>query len=487
MENEELNAEMIRGRVIKGIVALTTRTFILQAIAFLANFLLSIFLIPAQYGTWILVSAAVSFFAFFSDIGLAAALIQKKETPSKEDLQSTFTIQQILVLAIFIIILILTPLFKSYYQLDQNSVYLIIALAFGLILSSLKTIPSVLMERKLDFNKLIIPQIVETLLLQSIAVYLAWRGFGVTSFTIGVLVSGVAGLILIYILQPWKPGFAFSKDSLKKLLKFGVPYQANTFLAVFKDNGVTILLGGIIGTSGVAFLGWAQKWATAPLRFFMDQVIKVTFPAYSRLQDNPKELARAINRSIFFICLLVFPSILGLIIIAPLLTDVIPKYDKWKPALLALSLISINTFFAAITTPLTNFLNAIGKIKITFRLMVMWTVLTWVLIPIFSINYGFNGAALGYSLVGLSSIAAIYVASRYTKLDLLQSVGRPLFAAIIMGVFIFYSKSIFQQDFSTVLILLLLGMIIYIATIFLLVGKSILIDIKKIWLTMNNK
>lgn len=477
---DELTVDKIRGKIIKGVVVLTGRTFILQAIALVSTFLLTVFLNPSQYGTFFLVSAVISFFAFFSDIGLAAALIQKKETLTTEELKTTFTVQQILVIILIVVILILSPFIKDWYNLSNEATYLIYALAISLFLSSLKTIPSVILERKLDFNKLVIPQIAETILFYLVAVYMAWKGFGINSFTAAVLVRGFSGLFLMYLLQPWRIGFSLSKESLKRLLKFGLPYQANTFLAVFKDDGLTALLGSILGASGLGYLAWAQKWANAPLRFFMDQVIKVTFPAYSRLQNEPMELSKALNRSVFFICLFVFPTLIGLIIIAPLLTHIIPKYEKWEPALLALSLISINTIFAAVTTPLTNLLNAIGKIKITFRLMVMWTALTWILVPVLSLKFGVNGAATGYAIVGFSSLIAIYVASKFIKINFWESVGKPLVSTALMGLGMYIGQMYLPVSTATVILLIFLGILIYSGSIIIFVGQSILLDFKKI-------
>ena len=212
----------------------------------------------------------------------------------------------------------------------------------------------------------------------------------------------------------------------------------------------------------------------------MDQVIKVTFPAYSRLQNEPAELSRIANRSIFFICLLVFPSLLGLILIAPTLTEVIPKYEKWQPALFALYIISINTIFAAVTTPLTNLLNAIGKIKITFRLMIMWTVLTWILIPILSMQFGLNGAATGYAIVGLSSLIAIYISSKFIKVNFWDSCAKPAIATIIMGLSIYAGQYYLPSSTSSIFIFILLGVLVYTGSIIMIVGRTILLDVQKI-------
>jgi O-antigen/teichoic acid export membrane protein len=475
----EITLETVKARAVKGVVVLTGRTFFLSLVALVATGFLTVFLEPSEFGVFWIVSAVVNFLAYFSDIGLAAALIQKKEVPTREDLRTTFTIQQGLVLAILAAVLLGSGVISRVYSLTPEGRLLLYALAFSLLLSSLKTIPSILMERSLRFDKLVIPQILENLVYNGVAVVLAWRGFGIQSFTYAVLARGIVGLIAVYFLQPWIPGFAFSKTSFKNLLSFGLPYQANTLIATLKDDGMTALLGGILGSSGVGLLGWAQKWAYTPLRLFMDHVLKVTFPAFSRMQGEVEHLKRAVTRSIFFVCFLVFPSVVGLLVLAPELVQIIPRYSKWQPALLPLALVSINTLFAASTTQLTNLLNAIGKIKITFKLMIMWAVLTWIFVPALAIKFGVNGAALGYSLVGLSSVVAIYIARKHVAFSLTEGVFKPALAAFIMGAVLLLARRLLPTSLTGVLLMVGLGVLSYFAASYLIVGSSLIEDVKK--------
>ncbi|MBI2065883.1 oligosaccharide flippase family protein [Candidatus Woesebacteria bacterium] len=475
----EISLEAVKSRAVKGIVVLTGRTFVVSAISLLATAFLTVFLEPAEFGVFWIVSAIVNFLAYFSDVGLAAALIQKKEVPQDKDLKTTFLVQQGLVIILLLILFFLTPTLTRIYNLSPEGRFLLYALGASFLLSSLKTIPSVLLERELEFGKLVLPQVLENLAYNVTAVILAWKGFGVTSFSIAVLVRGITGLSAIYFLKPWVPGFALSLPSLKKLLSYGVPYQANTLLATLKDDGMTVVLGTILGPAGIGLLGWAQKWAYAPLRFFMDHVLKVTFPAFARMQDAKADLRRSVTRSLFFICFLVFPTLAGLLILAPILVSIIPRYGKWEPALMALSLIGINTIFAAVTTQLTNLFSAIGKIKITFKLMVMWTVLTWLLVPALALKYGINGAAAGYALVGVSSLVAIYIARRFIKFSILESVVRPFAASSIMAIALFFVRGFLPLSMTSVWFLILLGIAIYGASIYLIVGGSIVSDVRK--------
>lgn len=469
---EQLSLETVKKRAVKGAAILTGRNVLMQGISFLATALLTVFLAPDEFGIFFVVSAVISFLSYFSDIGFAAALIQKKEKLTDEDLKTAFTSQQILVILILVLLFFLTPLIKNFYNLGQDAIYLLWALSFSLLLSSLKTIPTVLMERRLEFNKWVIPQIVENIFFNVTVVFLAWKGFGIASFTAAVLLRGFSGLVLTYLIQPWMPSIGLSFNSFKSILKFGAPFQANTFLAMIKDDGMTLFLGGVLGTTGVGLLGWAQKWAYAPLRFFMDQVIKVTFPAFSRLQDEKEELAKAVSKTVLFVSILVFPSLVILVLTAPVLIQIIPKYTKWEGALFALTVLSINSALAAVTTPLTNTLNAIGKISLTFKLMVMWTVLTWILVPIFAQNFGVDGAAAGLTLVSLSSFVALFMIKKFIKISYLKVTGKPLVAAALMAVVMILIRNFFDDSLMKVFAMGIGGMLSYILIIFVIEDEA---------------
>ncbi len=254
---------------------------------------------------------------------------------------------------------------------------------------------------------------------------------------------------------------------------------SNTFLATLKDDGMTIVLGSIIGPVGIGILSFAQKIARLPLTFFMDTVTRVTFPAFSRLQDHKSELEKSVTRSIFFICFLVFPCLAGIVVLSPLLVKIVPRYDKWTLSLVPIVFISINFAFAAATTQLTNLLNAIGKIKITFYLMIMWTVLSWLLIPILGIKGGVIGASVGYSLVGASSVIAIYIAKKYVNFSISDSIVKPLIGTIVMGTVLVLVRKFLDTSINSMLVLSLVGILVYGSSMISMMGATLIDDAKK--------
>ena len=450
---EEIDIALIKKKSLSGIFALTSRTFILQLIAFGATFLLTVFLTPATFGIFFVVSAIISFLSYFSDIGLAAALIQKKERLTDEDLSTTFTIQQLMVLPLSCVAFVIAPWVAKFYGLDASGVMLFRALVVSFFFSSLKTIPSVLLERDLNFNKLVIPQIAETIGFYAVAVFMAWRGLGVTSFTWAVLTRAVIGLVLMYIVSPWKIRFGISKDVAKRLLKFGVPFQMNSFLALLKDDLMTVFLGKILPFNQVGYIGWAKKWAEVPLRLIMDSVIRVTFPTFSRLQHSKELLGKAIEKTLFGLAVTMIPISAGLLFFVGPAVTIIPKYGKWEPALVSFFMFVIAAILAGFSTPLTNALNAVGKINITMMLMVFWTVATWILTVTLIHFIGFNGFALGLLILTMTGAAVVKITKQFADFDFIKQVQWPAIAGFVQvgWYFVLVGKAPYNAAYLTVI------------------------------------
>ncbi len=473
---EELDIAAVTKRSIHGVFALVTRTFFIQIVRFVVNLLLTIFLSPAIFGIYFVVSAVIAFLQYFSDIGLAAALIQKKEPITKEDLRTTFTIQEVLVILVVGIALLVSPSIGRFYHLDSNGVFLFQALVFSFFLSSLKTIPSVLLERDLHFEKLVIPQIVETLFFNVVVVILAIKGFGVASFTYAVLARGISGVVTMYIISPWKIEVGFSKEVAKKLLSFGIPFQTNSLLALIKDDLLIAYIGKVLPLAQVGYIGFAQKWAFTPLRLIMDNIIRITFPSFSRLQHEKQSLGKAIEKSLFVLSLLIFPSLVGLVLLAPQFIEIIPRYKKWEPALLSLTFFAINAGLSSISTPLTNALNAIGKIKVSLSLMVFWVITTWIFTPLFMYFFGFNGVAMASALIAMSVGIVVILTKQYVSFSL-RGVWVPAFSAFSMGILLFFLIKLLPTSVPMILGEIIIAAAFYFGCTYLLAKDEVKKDI----------
>lgn len=484
MDDTQLHAIAVKS--VKGVFALVSRSFLIQIFGIVTSLLLTIFLDPGSFGVFFVVSSIIVFFNYFQDIGLAAGLIQKKEEPTKSDLRTVFTIQQALVLLLIIPAVFFSGRISQFYNLNDDGHILLIALLVSFFLTSMRTIPTVLLERKLDYGKLVIPQILENVVYNACLIVFAVMGFGVKSFTIAVLARSIVGLVATYAIQGWPIGIAFNSTSFKKLISFGIPFQTNSILALIKDDFLTIYLGKILPLSQVGYIGFAQRLSFLPLRLVMDNIIKITFPSFSRLQHDPHALKIGIEKSLFIISSAIFPVTVGIIAFSPFLVEFIPKYQKWEPALISVTFFSLSTVLSSISTPLTNFLNAIGKVKITLYFMVFWTAAIWLLTPLLVFRIGYHGVALSSFLVSLSSVFVFVIARRYVSFSVIRPIHKQFVSACAMFVLALVLKG-FVNNFLMMVIVGIITLVFYIMCMMLLARNDIIKTVKFVTSSIKEK
>ena len=199
----ELNSDLIVKRSLRGVFALISRTFFLNIISLFAFLVITSVLNASQVGIYTAVIAIQRVIAFFTDFGLGAALIQKKEELKQTDLATTFTIQAGITLAIFIVIFLSIDSISVFFKFNNSAKNLLLVLVFTIFISSFKTIPSILLERSINFGKLVFPQIIESLVFNGILVVLVLGGYGLDSFSFAFLVSSLIGIPFYYLVSPW--------------------------------------------------------------------------------------------------------------------------------------------------------------------------------------------------------------------------------------------------------------------------------------------
>ena len=449
-------------------------------LGFAANLALTILLTPKIFGIYYTVLSLIAILNYFSDIGLSASLIQKKEI-NDDDIKTTFTIQQTLILTIIAIGFFATNPIISFYKLPVEGKYLYWSLLFSFFLSSLKTIPSILLERKIEFQKIVLVQIVENTFFYLTVIILAVLNFSLNSFTVAVIFRSLVGLVLIYKISPWSIKIGINKSSAKKLLSFGLPFQISSFLALVKDDLLTLYLGKTLGFEVLGYLGWAKKWAESTLRMIMDSLSRVLFPLFSRIQENKEKLKNTVEKIIFYQSLIIIPSIFGLMIVMEKLVFLIPKYQKWQTALPFFYLFSLSSLFSSFSTPFINLLNGLGKVKISFNFMVFWTISTWILTPILTKIYGGIGFPVTLLILSSTFIVVIFITKKVVNFSFIKNVLPPFFSSIIMFFSVFLFFNFLPLNFFYLFLGIFFGIIIYLFALRFVFQINPIKEIKILW------
>ena len=452
----ELDLQQVKQRSLSGAVSYFGRTLLLQAVGFISAFALSYYFSPEDFGVYGFVLQIIGILTFFSDIGLAAALVQKKDEPSTSDYRTVFTVQQALSWLIVAIVgvVLMTGIVQE--KTGEAGQWILIALALSFPLATLKTIPSILLERKLAFSRLVVPQIFEQLVFHGILIFMAIQGSGAIAYAYAIIVRSVVGAIVMLSLQSWNFGISLDAASLRTLLGFGVKFQLNDFLARIKDQLFYLFLAFVLPIKEFGYIQWAKNWSMYPYNLTVQNVLAITFPTFSRLQHNQQALKRAIEKSLFFITIVLFPIIVGMSVFITPFISLVPAWLKWSPAVPSLIFFCASIAWGAISTPLTNTLNAIGQINTTLKLMIMWTLLTWLITPLGIYFFGFNGVSMAAVAISFTSVLSIYYVKKYVPILWLEQVSTQFWASVCMSGVGIFGMSYWSQSFTH----LFLGMFI---------------------------
>lgn len=458
----------IKRQTLKAVIFLVLKTLLTTGIAFGAQLVLGATLDASAYGMYGIVVTIAGFFTIISDVGLAASLIQQKDEPSLLELRTAFSVQQLLSWVVFSLICITAYFLFRVERLSFDGFWLAVVFGLSFPIVSLKTISSILLERSLSFDRIVIPSILETLVFNLVVIVLAVRGFGVSSFTYAVLAKAVVGVVVMFLLKRWKIGFAFSWKTFRSLMKIGGAFQLNDMLAKAKDDVFYITVALLIPVEKFGLITWARQWSRFPYTFTVDTITAITFPAYSRIQHDRQLLAKAIEKTIFFITIFSFPLFFGMAVMARPFLEVIPRYSRWEEALPSLALFSISLAFASFSTPLISTLNAIGKIAESLRMMMFWTVAQWALFPILFPWFNFESVAMISIILAFTSLYVISLVHRHVSFNFLGSIWVQTVATVGMSVLLLLSGPIWSQSLGHFIAGIFCGGLLYVLLLCLL-------------------
>jgi PST family polysaccharide transporter len=410
-----------------GVAVLAVRTVLTQGIAFVGTVVLLRVLSPEDLGTFAVLQFALTFLQFFGDVGVGAALVQGREEPSRRALASVFTLQAILGALLVAIAWIAAPAVVQVWKgLPAIAPMLLRAMALSFLITVLRVVPSILLERRLRFGAIAVTEVMQTAAFYAVACASALRGLGDWTWPLAVVAQALVGTIVVLVAQPWRPALALDVGILRPLVRFGLPFQLKNVVG-FANGAVTPLYGGAaLGPTAVGFVNWGQQLAHVPLRL-VEVIARVSFPLFARLQHERDALARIVERSLQVASAGVFfASGVFLSLGRPITTIVFT--DKWLPGLLALYALSLVLCIGFVSPVAGAAFDAMGRPGIMARLSLGWTALNWIVVPVATSRWGLEGFVLGLCVhVVVGNLVVLVVLRRLLpEVRFLRAIRAPL-------------------------------------------------------------
>lgn len=462
-------------KAIRGVWYLLRRQLFTKALGFFCNIALARLLSPSDFGAFGMIAGAVGFFSLFGDCGLAASLIRDKNQPTAHDESSIFTVQQMLIIAPSVVLLVAAPLIVNAYHMAPHMVWVVWTLVAAGVVSSFKVIPSIRLERNLEFEKLSKIELLQSMTWQGTALALAFCGRGIWSFVIASFLSQVVGVILIYRVQAWRPRWSWDWELCRNRLKFGISYQSASICSFLKDSINPLFIGLLCGAKSVGLVTFAITTAAYPL-ILTTLAGRVYFPLFSRYQHDPVKLRASLESAIRWNMLVTLCATSLLVPLAPYLVEHVYG-AKWMPSLTLLYLFCIANPFCAMTWPIFSLANALGRPDLPLKFSGLFMFATWaVAAPLISI-FGVLGFALAQPILCLFNFWLFGESKKLVEFDLWRACIPALEAsAVTISVLVSIRQCLHPVTAISAWALLIFGALLFIGSALIFGGATIITE-----------
>jgi len=442
----EIN-ESIAPRVIKGGFWIFLLRFTERILSIVKLIILARILAPHDFGLMGIALLTVSILDTFSEPGFRAALVQKKEN-IRPYLDSAWTFLIIRGFILFIILYFSAPYAAIFFKSPQAT-HIIQVSGFSRIIGVFANIGCIYLQKEWEFNKIFIYRISTSMAEFIVAISCALVLRNVWALVFGLLAAKLVGLILSYIIHPYRPHLDFNLRKAKELFGFGKWILGSSVLIFLITQGDDIFVGKFLGAAALGLYQMAYRISNMPATEITHVISQVTFPAYSKMQDNIPRLREAYLRVLRFTSFLSFP-IAGLIfVLAPDFTKIFLG-EKWLPMVPAMKVLVIWGAIRSIGATTGPVFQAVGKPKILTKLQFWHLIALVISIYPLSARWGILGTSWAVVIaVVIPVLAAFYLTIKVLKCKIqkfFETMGLPLINMVFIILLISFLKICFTNN-----------------------------------------
>ncbi len=387
-------------------------------------------LTPEDYGIAAVAFIIIAFSQQFSEMGFAAALIQRHDINGRH-IATTYTVTLFLGLVFCLLILLLSnPLAIFFKSTELNGICRAYSIVF--LVRAFSAPSMAIIQRQLDFKSIfwidttsnIIGHVV-------ISIMLALMGYGYWSLVIGNIAQIVVQALMSTYKVKSEVKFSFDKKSFKDLWGFSVAQTVTRFASLLASQGDKFIVSKFIGINALGFYGRACRMMDLPSNLFSKAFGRVLFPLLSRAQKKTDKVTTAYLAIIAVVMFIAIPASVHLSIYSDLIIYLFLG-DQWGEVIRPFEILALAIYcklgflVSSITAQSVGGVRYLAVTKIMYGLSVL--VLSYL-----SYEWGIVGVATAISI----SMVLHYLAVSILVIILLRMTTREIVNMAVLHVFLF--------------------------------------------------
>lgn len=365
-----------------------------QAVAFVIGIVLARLLTPEDYG---LVGISMVFIAFsnvFIEAGFSNALIRKLDR-TNTDYSTAFHFNAVMGVLMYIVLYCGAPWIADYFE-DNQLIPLTRLVSLTVIFNSLCIVQNAILTAEFRMRQQAIINISAQIPSGLLAVFLAYKGFGIYALAIQNVLSSFIRTVLFWIVARWKPTMEFSTESMKYLWGFGSKLIGANFLGTVFNELYTILIGKFISKSDLGFYSKGRSLSTQPESICNGVILKVAVPLLANAQSD-KELLKDKYRELTQLVTCVMTLISGVLIVIAKPLIILLWGCAWEGSVIVFQLLllaSVIGYIQSLTLVFLQIVNQTGYLlKLEFLKKTVYLLVIFLLL-----YYGLIGLLIAYVL-----------------------------------------------------------------------------------------
>lgn len=465
MKNDSLKLNTINGLFWK-----FSERFAVAGGQFILQIILARLLTPNDYGLLSIMIIFTNLANVFIQNGFNTSLIQKKDT-SDEDYSSVFWVTLIIAIVVYLFLFAMVPVIANFYKMPKIIVpFRVISLM--IIPGALNSIQIAIISKKMDFKKVFTSNLFSIIFSGIVGILLAYFGFGVWALVFQTLLNVLIACIVMWFTVRWRPKMIIEFSRVKKLFSFGWKLLVSTLIDTSYQELSSLVIGKKYNSSTLGFYNRGKQFPQFLINAINGSVQSVMLPAIASIQDKKLQVKNMMRRSITISSYIVFPTMVGLAVVADPLVKVLLT-EKWTPCVPYLQIFCFSFAFYPVHSCNLQTINALGRSDIFLKLEIIKKTIGIIAlcIAVFCFESPIAIAMTGVFTTFTSCFINAYpnkILINYSYIEQMKDILPNFILSCVMGIIIY---PIIYLNVNSIFILILqviIGIIVYFVISYLL-------------------
>lgn len=379
--------------IMRGVGWAVVMRWVMRSIGLVSTIILARLLSPEDFGIAAMAGLVIGFLFAITELGTSMLLIRTKVL-DQAHCDTAWTITLIKGLIIAILVVLIAPYAAVYFK-DPRVIEVMYVLALGCVIGGFCSVGPTLIRRELKFDLDFRYNIYKKLLIFVATVGLAIYLRNYWALVIGHLVGTVGGVILSYLIHPYRPRWSLARA--REYIVFSlsiVPMRIGNQIHEMAPK----FMAGSLGPAAMGTYSVSTGLATLFTKEIVTPMGRGLFPNYTRLADDKEKLSVIYRKILGIVVLAAFPIGIGVAATAEDLVMVLLG-SQWGEAVPVIKYLAVGgALYAMVHTMYNQLLVATGRERAA-------AVLSWVrlliAVPVFLAGLSYNG------LVGLAQATIV--------------------------------------------------------------------------------